>query len=642
MPADLPGEAADRAALPRFRQAHSLARGLRVQALSLGLLAGAAIVAAWWWPAAAGSPLRPLLAGVGAGLWVLVLGLLSAGQVLNWRARTLTPAPVDVARQPEATSRFRRLLRILRTTVATGARHLRGDVGQAWLLALLAALVPIVVRLAWNPTLPSGEPGPLGHAAGGALLLLAFGLLVLERWHANIDAETWPEAARLARLLRVTLLSLVLAALSLFAARAGSLWPARLASLAGLLPAMVALEFLLRALLSLFSHRPSAEEPRLLADSYLARQLQWPPRPLANLHDELQQRFGLDLRQNWAFGYMRRALPPVLGGVLAAGWLITGIREIAIDGRGIYERFGRPVAVLGPGLHAGLPWPFGRLRAVENGSIHAISTVPEDDETPDTSSAEGPAPDSADRLWDAAHERENGQVIAGLAGDRQSFQVINMDVRFIYRIGLSDAAALAATYRSADLPTLIRNTAGRVLVEDFASRTLDGVLSEKRDALARDVGRRVQAELDALDSGVEILATLIEQIHPPSGAANSYHGVQASLIRAEAAIARERGRAAEELNDARMQAAIATDKATAAAREAMAGAEAGQQRFTAERSAYQRAGPAFVLEQYLAQLGQGLKDARLLVLDHRIGSGAAAPTLDLRSYASRADGAATP
>ena len=180
--------------------------------------------------------------------------------------------------------------------------------------------------------------------------------------------------------------------------------------LAGLLPAAVAAEFALRALLSLFTRRPPTEEPRLLADSYFARQLQWPPRPLANLQDELQQRFGIDLRQNWAFGYMRRALLPVLGGVLLVGWLMTGIREIAIDGRGIYERFGKPVEVLGPGLHAGLPWPFGRLRTVENGSIHAISTVIEDDEAPDTSDAEGLAPDSANRLWDAAHESENGQA----------------------------------------------------------------------------------------------------------------------------------------------------------------------------------------------------------------------------------------
>ncbi len=337
---------------------------------------------------------------------------------------------------------------------------------------------------------------------------------------------------------------------------------------------------------------------------------------------------------------MRRALLPVLAGVLLTGWLMTGVREIAIDGRGVYERFGKPVAVLGPGLHAGLPWPFGRLRAVEHGSIHAISTVIEDDEAPDTSSADGPAPDSANRLWDAAHESENGQVIASLAGDRQSFQVINMDVRFVYRIAASDTAALAATYHSADLPSLIRSAAGRVLVEDFASRTLDGVLSEKRDALARDVGRRVQAELDALDSGVEILTTLIEQIHPPSGAANAYHGVQAALIRAQAAIARERGRAAEESNEAQLQAAIAIDKASAGGREAMAGAEAAQLRFAAEHSAFKAAGQAFVLEQYLGQLGTGLKDTKLVLLDHRIGSGTSAPTLDLRRYAPPADIAA--
>lgn len=623
--------------LPRFRLAALQARRLLIQALSLGVPAVAALSAAWFWQAATGSLLAPLAAAVGAALWGLVLGLLSARSVAGWRAAAMAPSPTVAEPSPADASRYRRALWKLRGTAHALIRLLRGDGAGALLLALAALLPLITVIRCWNLALPGSALGQLGYAGGAALLLMVFGLLVLERWFANLAAADLPEAARLARLVRVPLLSLSLAAACLFFSRADSLWPARLAVLAGLLPAAVAAEFALRALLSLFTRRPPAEEPRLLADSYFARQLQWPPRPLANLQDELQQRFGIDLRQNWAFGYMRRALLPVLGGVLLVGWLMTGIREIAIDGRGIYERFGKPVKVLGPGLHAGLPWPFGRLRAVENGSIHAISTVIEDDDAADTSSAEGLAPDSANRLWDAAHESENGQVIAGLAGDRQSFQVINMDVRFIYRIGLGDAAAMAATYNSADLPTLIRNTAGRVLVEDFASRTLDGVLSEKRDALARDVGHRVQADLDALGSGVEILATLIEQIHPPSGAANAYHGVQASLIKAQAAIARERGRAAEEINDARLQASIATDKANAVAREARSGAEATQRRFAAEQSAYQAAGKAFVLEQYLGQLSSGLKDAKLVLLDHRIGSGASAPTLDLRRYAPPAD-----
>ncbi|WP_428382333.1 protease modulator HflK [Nevskia ramosa] len=641
MPVDLHSDGLDLTALPRFRLAALQARRLLIQAFWPGGPGLAAMLAAWFWPAIQGSLLAPLCAAVGASLWLLALGLLSARSVAGWRAVAIEAAPATADKLPADAPRYRRVLWTLRNAARALIQLLRSDGGRASLLALFALLPLATVIRTWNLALPGLVLGQFAYAAGGALLLMVFGLLVLERWFANLATVESPEAARLARLVRLPLLTLSLAAACLFFSRADSFWPARLAVLAGLLPAAVAAEFALRALLSLFTRRPPTEEPRLLADSYFARQLQWPPRPLANLQDELQQRFGIDLRQNWAFGYMRRALLPVLGAVLLVGWLMTGIREIAIDGRGIYERFGKPVEVLGPGLHAGLPWPFGRLRAVENGSIHAISTVIEDDEAPDTSYAEGLAPDSANRLWDAAHESENGQVIAGLAGDKQSFQVINMDVRFIYRIGLGDDAAMAATYNSADLPTLIRNTAGRVLVEDFASRTLDGVLSEKRDALARDVGRRVQADLDALGSGVEILATLIEQIHPPSGAANAYHGVQASLIKAQAAIARERGRAAEEINDAQLQASIATDKAGAIARETMSGAEAAQLRFAAEQSAYQAAGKAFVLEQYLGQLSAGLRDAKLVLLDHRIGSGASAPTLDLRRYAPPAD-TATP
>ena len=145
-------------------------------------------------------------------------------------------------------------------------------------------------------------------------------------------------------------------------------------------------------------------------------------------------------------------------------------------------------------------------------------------------------------------------MIASASGDRQSFQVVNMDVRFVYRIGLDDAAALAATYNSADVPALIRSTASRVLVRDFASRTLEGVLGETRTRAGRGDSaawcRRIWMKLD---SGVEILATLIEAVHPPAGAANAYHSVQAAQIKAQETIARERGRAAQQVNEAQMQ-----------------------------------------------------------------------------------------
>jgi regulator of protease activity HflC (stomatin/prohibitin superfamily) len=362
---------------------------------------------------------------------------------------------------------------------------------------------------------------------------------------------------------------------------------------------------------------------------------------LQALQHELHNRFGIDLRQIWAFTYMRRAFLPVLAVVMALGWALSGVHEIPMQGRGIYERFGKPVEVLGPGLHGGLPWPFGRVLAVENGVVHELATSVADSSgitsAPVHDSAEGPAPASTNRLWDASHINEKSQVIASSTGDKQGFQIVNMDVRLVYRIGLTDEAAMAATYNSADVPMLIRSTASRVLVHDFASRTLDELLGEQRSDLAREIGNAIQADLQRLNSGVEILATVIEAIHPPAGAANAYHAVQAAQIGAQALIARERGAASSTANVAQLNATLSHDQATASAREVMADAQAAQLRFSAEQQGYAKAGQAFLLEQYLTQLSQGLAHSKLLVLDHRLGGANNAPTIDLRTFTLPAD-----
>jgi len=97
----------------------------------------------------------------------------------------------------------------------------------------------------------------------------------------------------------------------------------------------------------------------------------------------LHNRFGIDLRQIWAFTYMRRAFLPVLLVVLAVGWALTGVHEVPLQGRGIYARFGKPIQVFGPGLHAGLPWPLGRVISVENGVVHELATSVSDAAAPE-------------------------------------------------------------------------------------------------------------------------------------------------------------------------------------------------------------------------------------------------------------------
>ena len=639
MQVDLEVEGTPVTGLPRFQQAAMQGRRLRRWAIGLGGLAGAGWVLAFFVGLFAPQSLwLPLLVNQSAALLVLVAGLQSAWWVARWRERVMTPLasnPPTVEEPSAAQGWYEQLLERL----SQRSLHWLGQIGAATLwLGGWAMLVLLGIEQAWNLALPAAAVGLSATVGAVMALLLAFALLVLERHLAQESPAQWPEAGSLAQLTRVVIITLVLGALCLLFASESAVWPVRVAVLTGILPGLVAIELLLRAVLSLFSPRREQLEPSLLARTFSADLLRWPPQPLLALQHELHNRFGIDLRQIWAFSYMRRAFLPVLALVVGLGWLLTGIHEIPLQGRGIYERFGKPVQVFAPGLHVGLPWPLGRVLNVENGVVHELATSVGENPAPvQPDPAEGPAPMTANRLWDASHVNDKSQVIASSRGEQQSFQIVNMDVRFVYRIGLSDQAALAATYNSADVPTLIRSTASRILVHDFASRTLDGLLGTDRVGLGDQIGRAVQNDLQKLDSGVEILATVVEAIHPPAGAANAYHSVQAAQIGAQALIARERGAAAEASNQAQLQASLARDQASANAREINASAQAAELKFTAEQKAYASAGQAFVLEQYLSQLSQGLSKAKLLVLDHRLGGSSNAPTIDLRTFTLPAD-----
>lgn len=645
MRVDLDDEGVAPASLPRFQQAAVQSRRLSRLTYLTGAMGVIGLVVSLFVDLFSPNSLwTAVLTNSAAGLLVLAAALQSAHVVSQWRVGVISP-PESIRTDEEALLHSEEqgwYDRVLGRISGAGTSMV-GQVGlPVFWLAGWALLSLISIGLIWNLALSGSNVGLVGNVVGGLLLLIGFALLVLERQFSNESEASWPEAEQLAQMTKVAIGTLLVTAFCLFFSSVDRVWPARLAVLIGLLPGLVAVELLTRALLSVFSPRNERLEPRLIATSFVAGLLRWPPRPLLALQNELHNRFGIDLRQIWAFTYMRRAFLPVLVVIVGLGWLLSGVHEIPMQGRGIYERFGKPVEVLEPGLHAGLPWPFGTVLAVENGVVHELATSVSEgagaEQTVDP--AEGPPPAIANRLWDATHINDKSQVIASGSGDKQSFQIVNMDVRFVYRIGLTDEAALAATYNSADIPSLIRSTASRVLVHDFASRTLDELLGEQRNDLAADIGDAVQRDLKKLDSGVEILATVVESIHPPAGAANAYHAVQAAQISAQALIARERGAAADQANVAQLHASMAHDQAAATSREVMATAQGADLRFSAEQQGYAKAGQAFLLEQYLSQLTQGLTHAKLLVLDHRLG-GTSAPTIDLRSFTLPVDPAAS-
>ncbi|SUW65597.1 FtsH protease regulator HflK [Buttiauxella agrestis] len=573
-----------------------------------------------------------LLTSNAAVLVLLAVAFYNAQRICQWRADIFAP-PLKIEEALTETEASPTIYQRLGSLIPVNVKRINAALKSDGIsLALMAALVLFVTLSGWGAHYVGLDEGTLRWAAVGIIAAAMFATLVAERHLAATASEAWPEAKFIAPILR---LALAVQFLSLPPLVFPSVTLSLLINLPAILVLLVAIEFLLRGLFSLFMP-PKAEdaEPEYLAKSQLAAQLVWPPRPLLFLQHEIHQHFGIDLRQLWAFIVLKRAFVPVVAVMMLCGWLLTGIQQVSTTQRGIYERFGKPVVVLPAGLHYGLPWPFGQVMLTENGQVHELAAGEEPDAASEPlASAEGNAPQSADRLWDTVHSFDKAQIIACQSGDQQSLQIINSDVRFMWRIGLTDNAALAATYRSNNLPELIRSTANQVLVHQFSSLTLEQLLGEQRNALASQINRSVQQRLDELHSGVELLSTVVEAIHPPAGAADAFHGVQAAQISAQALVSRERGHAAELAASAQTTATTRQNQAQMNATDVTSKAQATAVRFAAQKQAVAQSGQVFVDELWFSQLHQTLGHSPLMIIDSRIGAGSP-PTIDLREFPS--------
>jgi regulator of protease activity HflC (stomatin/prohibitin superfamily) len=475
----------------------------------------------------------------------------------------------------------------------------------------------------------------LGFGAGAGACAVAFLLLIAERNLAAMPAATLPEAPALRSLAFLATGVTFFAGLLAVAANLGLSGTGRAGDLLALLPAAAGIEMSCRALAKLFLPPPSAALARAAGGSLIARLASASASVRGGLGAPLRQHLGIDFSRSWALLYMRAASLPMLCTLLLLAWGLSGAVLVGIDGRAIYERFGAPVRVLGPGLHLGLPWPLGTARPVEYGAVHDIGLAAGSAGTMERSAAEAAPPPSADRLWDQPHPGEVTLLIASEARGQQSFQSVSADLRILYRVGLTDADALRAAYATEDPESFVRATAGRVVAGFFANQTLDQVLSGDRQAMATTLCARLQAALDAAGSGLQAVAVVIEAIHPPAGAADAYHNVRSAEIAAQTSIAVERGAAATIHAQSLQYAFSQSANAQAAAEETVAAARTASLRFAADRDAAQAGGRSFLLERYFGALSNALGRAPKTIIDHRL-NWPEAPVLDLRPFAAAA------
>lgn len=597
------------------------------------------------------------LGTLGAALWTAAAGFLSSAILCLARQRLLDDEIRNLGRETavaDATSLAVAVRRLDWPLVASAlAIRLKSWLRDAeWIarwpppvVAMLCAMVAVrgLVTLWRLPAESISDPLVLKISAA-ALFIAAFPLLVLERIYAAIAPDLLPEAPQLNRLLRVPLSScLVLAAASILIS-VGFAWAVFLERALAVLIALVALELIVRCAAIIFIPFAPVDRRQSLADSSLAGAVLRLGLPnLRTINLAVRRQLGIDLSRSWALAFIQRAALPVLVGIGLFAWAVTGVTTLGLNQRGIYERLGTPVAVFGPGLHFHLPWPLGKIRPVELGVVHLlpIEFILPGGDNPDESSsvgaegseklagAEDPAPESADRLWTDDHPFEGNYIIASAEHGQQSFQLVDIDMAVIYRVGLDDAAARAAAYRVTDIDELIQALSGQILVRYFSNNTLLDLLGKSRETFTRQFQTTLQAQLDRFATGVEAVGISVEAIHPPPGAANAYHDVQAAEILANTQISVQRGQASRSLGSAAQAAGQDRDKATAAAAELIGQAQSESIVFVGDQQAYAQAGYPFLLERWLENLTRALGQSGFILIDHRL-SGQSIPALDLR------------
>lgn len=185
--------------------------------------------------------------------------------------------------------------------------------------------------------------------------------------------------------------------------------------------------------------------------------------------------------------------PPlsVLVGILLLLWLATGIYIVGPDQKGVVLRFGKWVATTDPGPHYHLPSP---IETVYKPKVTEVKRIEVGFRTVD------PGPPA--RYSDVPRES------LMLTGDEN---IIDIDLIVQYRV-LDPVAFL---FHIRDPHQTVRVASEAALREVIGSRSIDDALTVGKFAIQEGTSTLLQQILDAYDSGLQVVAVQLQDVHPP-------------------------------------------------------------------------------------------------------------------------------
>ena len=279
-----------------------------------------------------------------------------------------------------------------------------------------------------------------------------------------------------------------------------------------------------------------------------------------------------------------------IGWLVLAAWILSGVYFVAADEEAVIRRFGRALASTAPpGVHVGFPWPVDRIQRVK---VRESKRVAVGFRIPDLTLGRQPA-------------AEETQFFTG------DHNIV--DIQMMVQYMVQDPVDFL--YRTPDVERLVARAAETALTAFIARANIDDILTTGRSRLQQAVYAETQAELNALQAGVQVVSVDLRQAAPPPEVADAFRDVASARGDRDRIINEAQGYMNDNLPRARGESQRLRLTAEAWRRNRIDAATGEADRFVNLHNAYTGAKETTARRLYLEAMEDILPRLKILIVD---------------------------
>lgn len=280
----------------------------------------------------------------------------------------------------------------------------------------------------------------------------------------------------------------------------------------------------------------------------------------------------------------------LIAGVVVLGWLASGFFIVQEGQQGVVTSFGKYSKTVEAGFQWRGPYPF---------QSHEIQPV--------------------SQLRQVEVGRNSVVAATGLRDSSMLTQDENIvDIRFTVQFTIRDLKDFLFENRDPEQAVLL--AAESAVREIVGKNTMDSVLYEQRDAIATDLVKSVQAQLDRLKAGIQIKNVNVQSVQPPEQVQAAFEDAFKANANREQLKNEAQAYANDVIPRARGDSARLREQAEGYKARVIATAEGDAQRFKSVLTEYQKAPQVTRDRLYIDAMQQVYSNVSKVMVDSRSGS----------------------